>query len=58
MAEKSLQNARQELKRHVLGSTDNECRILLETIRILAGVERRDCPKSYDASRQRCSRDA
>ena len=35
MAEKSLQNARQELKRNVLGLTDDECRILLETIRIL-----------------------
>ncbi len=34
MAEKSLQNARQELKRHVLGLTDDECRILLEMIKI------------------------
>ena len=34
MAEKSLQNARQELKRQILELTDNECRILLEMIKI------------------------
>lgn len=41
MAEKSLQNARQELKRHVLGLTDDECRILLEMIKISKeGIEK------------------
>lgn len=41
MAEKSLRNARQELKRHVLGLTDDECRILLEMIKISKeGIEK------------------
>lgn len=34
MAEKSLQNARKELKYQILGLTNDECRIFLEMIKI------------------------